>query len=123
MVNTVNSKFIFLLVQIQLRVFLNMIQVQTRLKAADNSGARIVQCIKALKGFNRTYAYAGDFILISVKSLRLIRKVKVGEIHLGVVSRIVKETHFLDGSLSKFNKNALIILNKKKRVLGTRLFG
>jgi large subunit ribosomal protein L14 len=100
-----------------------MVQVQTKLKAADNSGARWVQCIKALKGFNRTYAYCGDFILISVKNLRLIRKVKVGEIHLGVISRIAKETHFLDGSFSKFNKNALIILNKKKRVLGTRLFG
>ena len=100
-----------------------MIQVQTKLKAGDNSGARWVQCIKALQGFNRTYAYCGDFILISVKNLRLIRKVKVGEIHLGVVSRIAKETQFLDGSLSKFNQNALIILNKKKRVLGTRLFG
>jgi large subunit ribosomal protein L14 len=71
-----------------------MVQVQTKLKAADNSGARFVQCIKALKGFNRTYAFCGDFILISIKKLRLIRKVKVGEIHLGVVSRTVKETRF-----------------------------
>jgi large subunit ribosomal protein L14 len=100
-----------------------MVQVQTKLKAADNSGARFVQCIKALKGFNRTYAFCGDFILISIKKLRLIRKVKVGEIHLGVVSRTVKETRFLDGSLSKFNTNSVIILNKKKRILGTRLFG
>lgn len=100
-----------------------MIQVQTFLKAADNSGARYVQCIKTLKGFNRTYAYSGDFILVSVKKLRLIRKVKVGEVHLGVVSRTSKETRFLDGSFSKFNMNSLIILNKKKRVLGTRLFG
>lgn len=100
-----------------------MIQVQTKLKTADNSGASIVQCIKALQGYNRTYAYCGDFILVSIKKLRLIRKVKVGEIHLAVVSRTVKETRFLDGSLSKFNFNSLIILNKKKRVLGTRLFG
>jgi large subunit ribosomal protein L14 len=100
-----------------------MIQVQTRLKAADNSGARTVQCIKALKGYNRTYAYSGDFILISVKKLRLIRKVKVGEIHLAVISRTSKETLYLDGALSKFNLNSLIILNKKKRILGTRLFG
>lgn len=100
-----------------------MIQVQTKLKAADNSGARIVQCIKALQGFNRKYAYSGDFILVSIKQLRLIRKVKVGEIHLGVISRTTKEVNFLDGSLSKFNMNSLIILNKKKRVLGTRLFG
>jgi len=53
----------------------------------------------------------------------LIRKVKVGEIHLGVISRATKETRFLDGSISKFNANSLIVLNKKRRVLGTRLFG
>ena len=53
----------------------------------------------------------------------MIRKVKVGEIHLGVISRTKKETKFLDGSLSKFNSNSLIVVNKKKRVLGTRLFG
>lgn len=100
-----------------------MIQVQTKLKAADNSGASLVQCIKALQGFNRTYSFNGNFILISIKKLRLIRKVKVGEIHLGVISRTSKETCFLDGSLSKFNSNSLIILNKKRRVLGTRLFG
>jgi large subunit ribosomal protein L14 len=100
-----------------------MIQVQSRLKTADNSGARTVQCIKTLMGFNRKYAYGGDFILVSIKELRLIRKVKVGEIHLGVISRTTKEACFLDGSLSKFNLNSLIILNKKKRVLGTRLFG
>lgn len=120
MVNAVNSKFIYILVRVRLGV---MIQVQSKLKAADNSGARTVQCIKALKGYNRTYAYSADFILVSIKKLRLIRKVKVGEMHLGVISRTAKETVFLDGSLSKFNLNSLIILNKKKRVLGTRLFG
>lgn len=100
-----------------------MIQVQTILKAADNSGTNLAQCIKTLQGFNRIYSYCGNFILISVKKLRLIRKVKVGEIHLGVISRTVKETVFLDGSLSKFNFNSLIVLNKKHRILGTRLFG
>lgn len=120
MVNTSYSKFVYILVRVQLGV---MIQVQSRLKAADNSGARTVQCIKALKGFKRVYAYSADFILVSIKKLRLIRKVKVGEMHLGVISRTAKETVFLDGSLSKFNLNSLIILNKKKRVLGTRLFG
>jgi len=100
-----------------------MIQVQTILKASDNSGASLAQCIKALQGFNRTYSFNGNFILVSIKKLRLIRKVKVGEMHLGVISRTVKETCFLDGSLSKFNSNSLIILNKKRRVLGTRLFG
>jgi len=100
-----------------------MIQMQTKLKATDNSGARIVQCIKTLKGFNRTYAFGGDFILISIKKLRLIRKVKVGEVHLAVISRTAKESRYKDGSLSKFKNNAVIVLNKKKRVLGTRLFG
>lgn len=100
-----------------------MIQVQTKLKTIDNSGARYIKCIKTLKGFNRKYAYCGDFILGSIKELRLIRKVKVGEIHLGMVARAKKETLFQDGSLSKFNSNSLILLNKKKRVLGTRLFG
>ncbi len=100
-----------------------MIQIQTKLKAADNSGARFVRCIKTYKGFNRTYSYSGDFILITVRELRLIRKVKVGEIHLGIISRTTKEIVFRDGSLSKFNKNCLIVLSKKRRVLGTRLFG
>lgn len=100
-----------------------MVQTLTKLKTIDNSGARYVQCIKALSGFNRTYAYCGDFILVSIKELRLIRKVKVGEIHLGIISRTKKESVFKDGSLSKFNTNSLILLNKKKRVLGTRLFG
>ena len=100
-----------------------MIQMQTKLKTLDNSGARFVQCIKTLNGFNRTYGYSGDFIITSVKELRLIRKVKIGEIHLGLISRTKKEFVFKDGSLSKFNTNSIIILNKKKRVLGTRLFG
>lgn len=100
-----------------------MIQMQSQLKTADNSGARTTQCIKTLLGFNRKIAFCGDFILISIKQLRLIRKVKVSEIHLGVIARTKKETKYLDGSLSKFNSNSLIVLNKKRRVLGTRLFG
>ena len=100
-----------------------MIQVQTKLKTIDNSGARYVQCIKALGGFNRTFAYSGDYILVSIKELKLIRKVKTGEIYLGIVARTKKESTFKDGSLSKFGSNSIILLNKKKRVLGTRLFG
>jgi len=100
-----------------------MIQVQTMLRTADNSGADKALCIKTLLGFNRTVAFCGNFILISVKKLRLIRKVKVGEIHLGIISRTKKEIVFLDGSLSKFNKNTVIPISKKYRILGTRLFG
>jgi large subunit ribosomal protein L14 len=100
-----------------------MIQMQTKLETIDNSGARYVQCIKTYGGFNRTFAFCGDFILVSIKELRLIRKVKVGEMHIGILVRTKKESVFKDGSLSKFNTNSVVLLNKKKRVLGTRLFG
>lgn len=100
-----------------------MIQTETQLKTIDNSGALYVQCIRALNGFNRTFAYPGDYIVVSIKELRLVRKVKAGEIYLGIVARTKKESIFKDGSSSKFNSNSIILLNKKKRVLGTRLFG
>jgi len=99
-----------------------MIQVQTRLKTLDNSGARFVQCIKALGGFKRTYAYCGDFIIVSIKELRLIRKVKVGEMHVGLLSRTKKESVFKAGFLSKFNSNSLILLNKKKACFRYKTF-
>jgi large subunit ribosomal protein L14 len=100
-----------------------MIQQQTRLNLMDNSGAKMVQCIKTLGGFNRTFSYSGDIILISIKKLRLVRKVKTGEVYFAIVTRTKKQTNFKDGSSSKFNKNIAIILNSKKKVLGTRLFG
>jgi len=100
-----------------------MIQVQTKLQAIDNSGARYVQCIRTLGGFNRTFSYDGDLILVTVKELKLVRKVKRGEIHLGVIARSKKPTLYKDGSSSKFGTNSIILLNKKKRMLGTRLFG
>ena len=100
-----------------------MIQQRTKLKLMDNSGARLVQCIKALNGFNRTYSYSGDLILISIKKLRLVRKVKTGEVYFAIITRTKKQTNFKDGSSSKFNNNIIIILNNKKKVLGTRLFG
>jgi ribosomal protein L14 len=68
-------------------------------------------------------SYPGDFILISVKRLRLVRKVRVGQIHLALFIRSRKETRFLDGSSSRAEENAVILMNKKKRILGTRLFG
>lgn len=100
-----------------------MIQVQSKLKTMDNSGADNVMCIRALGGSNRTYAYPGDYIIVSIKKLRLIRKVKKGEVFLGVVTRTKKETVFKDGTSSKFGENAVVLLNKRKRILGTRLFG
>lgn len=100
-----------------------MVQQQTKLNLMDNSGASIVQCIKTLGGFNRTFSYNGDIILISIKKLRLTRKVKTGEIYFAIVTRTKKQAIFKDGSNSKFNNNTAIILNNKKKVLGTRLFG
>lgn len=100
-----------------------MILVKTKLKASDNSGAKHVKCIKILKGFRAHSGTVGDFLVVSVRSLRLVRKVKVGEIHFGVVVRTSKNIIYKDGSLTKFKTNSLILLNKKKRVLGTRIFG
>lgn len=100
-----------------------MIQVQTWLRTMDNSGARYVECIKTLGGFNRKISYPGDFILVSIKSLRLIRKVRVGQIHLALIARARKETRFPDGSSSQCENNVALIVNKKRRILGTRVFG
>lgn len=100
-----------------------MVQVQTWLKTMDNSGAKYVECIKTLGGFNRKISYPGDFILVSIKSLRLIRKVRVGQIHLALITRARKECRYLDGTSSRSENNVVLIVNKKKRVIGTRVFG
>lgn len=89
----------------------------------DNSGARHVECIKTLGGYNRKISYPGDYILVSVKSLRLIRKVRVGQVLLGLITRTRKEIRYLDGSMSQNEKNIVLLMNRKKRVLGTRFFG
>ena len=100
-----------------------MIQTQTKLIAADNSGARFLRCIKVLKGFKNTYGYSGDIVLVSIRKLRLVRKVQVGEMYFGVIIRTSKESIYKDGSYSSFKSNALVLLNKKKRILSTRIFG
>jgi large subunit ribosomal protein L14 len=89
----------------------------------DNSGAKFIECIKTLGGFNRKISTAGNFILVSIKKLRLIRKVRVGQIHLALITRVAKEIKFLDGTFSKNEKNIALLLNKKKRALATRFFG
>lgn len=76
-----------------------------------------------LEGFNRKFSYPGDFILVSVKQLRLQRKVRVGQIHLALIIRSRKEIKFLDSSYSRSENNSVILLNRKKRILGTRFFG
>ena len=100
-----------------------MIQVQSWLRTMDNSGARYVECIKTFGGFNRKIAYTGDFILVSIKQLKLIRKVRVGQTQLAVITRACKESRFLDGSSSRAENNVILVLNKKKRIIGTRIFG
>jgi ribosomal protein L14 len=89
----------------------------------DNCGAKYVECIKTFGGFNRKISYPGDFILVSIKQLRLIRKVRVGQIHLAVITRARKENRYLDGTSSKSENNVVLVLNKKKRIIGTRVFG
>lgn len=100
-----------------------MIQTESLLKISDNTGARIIKCIRSIGGFNKVYSYTGDYIVGSIRELRLIKKVKKGEIHNVLITRTKKNTKYKDGSYSRFGGNAAIMVNKKKRILGNRLFG
>lgn len=100
-----------------------MIQMQTRLEVADNSGAKEVQCIKVLGGTNRMVATIGDIIVVSVKSAVPRGKVKKGEKYRAVIVRIAKEVRRGDGSYVKFDKNAVVLINKQGDTVGTRVFG
>ena len=100
-----------------------MIQMQTILEVADNSGAKRVQCIKVLGGSKRRYASVGDVIKVSVKEAAPRGKVKKGDVYDAVVVRTAKGVRRQDGSLIKFDDNAAVILNNKKEPIGTRIFG
>jgi len=100
-----------------------MIQMQTVLDAADNSGARRVQCIKVLGGSKRRYAGVGDVIKVSVKDAIPRGKVKKGEIYNAVVVRTRKGVRRKDGSLIGFDGNAAVLLNARLEPIGTRIFG
>lgn len=100
-----------------------MIQMQTVLSAADNSGARRVQCIKVLGGSKRRYAGVGDIIKVSVKDAIPRGKVKKGEIYNAVVVRTRKGVRRPDGSLIRFDGNAAVLLNARMEPIGTRIFG
>ncbi len=100
-----------------------MIQMQTVLDAADNSGARRVQCIKVLGGSKRRYAAVGDVIKVSVKDAIPRGKVKKGEIYNAVVVRTRKGVRRKDGSLIRFDGNAAVLLNNRLEPIGTRIFG
>jgi large subunit ribosomal protein L14 len=100
-----------------------MIQMQTQLDVADNSGARKVQCIKVLGGSHRRYAAIGDIIKVSVKEAIPRGKVKKGDVKNAVVVRTKKGVRRPDGSLIRFDSNAAVILNDSLQPIGTRIFG
>lgn len=100
-----------------------MIQMQTRLSVADNSGAKEVMCIKVLGGSHRRYAGIGDIIKVSVKEAIPRGKVKKGDVHNALVVRTKKGVRRRDGSLIRFDSNAAVILNNKLEPIGTRVFG
>ena len=100
-----------------------MIQVQTELNVADNTGARIVECIKVLGGSKRRYAYVGDSIVVSVKEAIPNGKVKKGSVHKAVIVRTKYSIHRNDGSKVKFDHNAAVITDEKGEPVGTRIFG
>ena len=100
-----------------------MIQMQTKLLVADNSGAKKVQCIKVLGGSKRTYAYLGDEIVVSVKEAIPNSKVKKGTVLRAVIVRTKKETRRTDGSYVRFDDNSAVLINPQNEPLGTRIFG
>lgn len=100
-----------------------MIQMQTNLEVADNSGARRVMCIKVLGGSKRRYASVGDIIVVAVKDAIPRGRVKKGEVLKAVVVRTSKALKRIDGSLIKFDHNAAVLINNQKEPIGTRIFG
>ena len=100
-----------------------MIQMQTNLDVADNSGAKKVQCIKVLGGAKRKYASVGDVIVVSVKDAIPRGRVKKGDVRRAVIVITAKEIKRSDGSTIKFDKNAAVILNNAGELIGTRIFG
>jgi large subunit ribosomal protein L14 len=100
-----------------------MIQMQSILQVADNTGARSIMCIKVLGGSKRRYAGIGDVIKVSVKDAAPRGRVKKGEVYNAVVVRTAKGVRRPDGSLIKFDANAAVLLNTKLEPIGTRIFG
>ncbi len=100
-----------------------MIQVQTKLNVADNSGAKQLQCIRVLGGTRRRYAQVGDIIIVSVKEALPNSKVKKGDVRRAVVVRTIKETRRPDGSYIRFSDNSAVLINPQGEPIGTRIFG
>ena len=100
-----------------------MIQMQTNLEVADNSGARRVMCIKVLGGAKRRYAGVGDVIVVSVKEAIPRGRVKKGDVMRAIVVRTSKDIQRKDGAVIRFDKNAAVLVNKQSEPIGTRIFG
>jgi large subunit ribosomal protein L14 len=100
-----------------------MIQMQTNLDVADNSGARRVMCIKVLGGSKRKYATIGDVIVVSIKEAIPRGRVKKGDVTQAVVVRTAKEIRRADGTSIRFDRNAAVLINKQGEPIGTRIFG
>jgi large subunit ribosomal protein L14 len=100
-----------------------VIQMQTFLDVADNTGAKLVQCIKVLGGTHRRYAGLGDVIVVSVKKAIPGSEIKAGTVVKGVIVRVKKNTRRSDGSYVRFDQNALVIVDGENNPRGTRIFG
>jgi len=100
-----------------------MINVETNLEVADNSGARRVQCIRILGGSRRRTASIGDIIVVTVKEAIPRGRVRKGDIHKAVVVRTAKEIHRTDGTSIRFDRNAAVLINPQGEPIGTRIFG
>jgi large subunit ribosomal protein L14 len=100
-----------------------MIQVESKLDVADNSGAKKVACLKVLGGSRRRYASVGDIIVVSVKEAMPHSKVKKGDVMKAVVVRTKKEIRRIDGTYIKFDTNSAVLLNNQMEPVGTRIFG
>ena len=100
-----------------------MIQMQTNLDVADNSGARKVQCIKVLGGSKRRFASVGDVIVVTIKEAIPRGRVKKGELHRAVIVRTAKEIRRADGSAIRFDHNAAVLIDQQNEPIGTRIFG
>lgn len=100
-----------------------MIQTETKLKVADNSGAKLLLCIKVLGGSKRRYATVGDVIVVSVKEAMPNSKVKKGDVMKAVIVRTKKEVSRVDGSYIKFDDNSAVLITPQNEPIGTRIFG
>ncbi len=100
-----------------------MIQMQTRMNVADNSGAKELMCIKVLGGSKKRYAQIGDIVIVSIKEALPTAKVKKGDVAKAVIVRTIQKLKRTDGSYIRFDDNAAVLINASKEPIGTRIFG